>query len=99
MKQKKQLVIQLVLLAASVALYAGTGLIKSSTVSEGAETEEENEEQAKILSFEPGEIRSIQWNNGTDEFMAEKNNGVWSLSNHPEFPLQISRIEDIAEDI
>ena len=66
MKQKKQLVIQLILLAASVALYAGTGLIRSGGVSESTSTAEENAEPRKILSFEAEEICSVRWNNGTD---------------------------------
>ncbi len=99
MKQKKQLVIQLILLAASVALYAGTGLIRSGGVSESTGTAEENAEPQKILPFEAEEICSVRWNNGTDEFIAEKNNGIWTLGNHPEFPLQVSRLEDIVEDV
>ena len=99
MKQKKQLVIQLVLLAASAALYAGTGLIRTGTVSESSGTADENAELKKIFSFDAEEIRSFSWTNGTDDFHGEKKEGAWTLPNHPELPLQVSRMEDIAEAV
>ena len=98
MKQKKQLMIQLALLAASAVLYAGTGLIRQGAAADTVPAEDKAEAQ-KVLPFDAGEIRSIRWSNGTDEFQAEKDGGTWVLTNHPEFPLQVSRLEDIADAI
>ena len=92
MKQKKQFFAMLSLLAVSILCYAAAGLVKTPEIKPAAA-----EEAQDVFEFNPSEIQSLSWNNGKEDMTVTRQGDSWILEEHPDFPLQKGRIDDMAD--
>ena len=92
MKQKKQFFAMLSLLAASILCYAAAGLVRTPEIKPAAA-----EEAQDVFEFNPSEIQSLSWNNGKEDMTVTRQGDSWILEEHPDFPLQKGRIDDMTD--
>lgn len=97
MKQKKELVILLLLLAGSIAMYAGSAVIKKNAYPREQAAAGTSSLQSLLEGVSASEITSLSWNNGSEEIRAVRDKGTWSLESHPDLPLLVSRPEEMAD--
>ena len=97
MKQKKELVILLLLLAGSIAMYAGSMVIKKNAYPKELASAETPAQQSLLSGLSAADIVSMEWNNGSEDIKAVREEGTWALQSHPDLPLLVSRTEEMAD--
>ncbi|MGI5824642.1 MAG: DUF4340 domain-containing protein [Bacillota bacterium] len=91
-KQKRQLLVMLIILATVAVAFFGTTVLNKYL---------EHKEEAETISISSiSSIKQISYNNGSESlsFALDENND-WYYTENPNFPLQTSYIENLAETI
>lgn len=96
-KQKKQMLVMVVLLAVCILAYLGIRLYTKNVEKREAEAETEAEAELVVASFDPEAVTAFSYDVDGTRYAFTKNGGGWSCDGSPELELDTDSVEAMLE--